>query len=419
MIVSQQNCLVHNQQNALMFKVKNDRTQISFFWAIVILLNAAVSTDPFYMGYAFQCGIIQAFVICLFVIVLTMTSFHLYIRSWVYEKRYSYKAIWASIYGQKTSFIPSMFILIAYFSIAVICTNEAYLDLIEIFESVSSVRPAILDNKWIMVYLTTFAISLPFVFQKQASGFRYAAGLGKFGLVFSCGVLVYRAVIKIMSEGIDPSHKLTFWNNKWDLALDTFGLFNTVLFIHPMIQLVAQDLENPTESRTIKLTWSSTIVTAFICLITGYSSYFTHYDDNQGDNVLYYLPKKELLTILAKIGGFISNMILCAFYVWMLAREFCQLLHVGSENSIQTRAFSGILVLCFNAGMNFINPVVVEVFRLMGNLCFIMLAFVLPSLFYLKSYWFMSKSWSITAIILLVVAIPCSTTLFIYQVQSL
>ena len=197
-----------------------------------------------------------------------------------------------------------------------------------------------------------------------------------------------------------------------------FELFNTVFFINPIVPLVAKNIINPTQSRITSMVQKTTIINAILCIIAGLGTYLTVFDNNNGENSLFSFPKTEPATRVALVAALFSNTFLCAFYVWLIAREISSLMHHGSEEYLHSRILCGILVICLNAGLNFVNPTVTFAFRVIGSFSFIVLNFVLPAIFYITANWGNNILWSSISIIHLIIAFPASTALIIYQIRT-
>jgi len=418
LLLIDQNFLAHSREGTTMFQQDANVETVSMFTAVILLLNAAISTDPFLMGGPFNCGVVQTLLICVFVLLLTMFSFKLFLQTWIFGSTYSYRDIWIKCFGKKAVFLPSALILVAYLSITILCTNEVYLDVLELYTKIRPNSNA-LDYKWVLIYIIVMGTTIPFMFHSRASYLYVLAYIGKFGLLVGVSAVVYNFVIQVKKEGFDPKNEIIFWNNKYSLSFDTFGGFNTVFFLLPVIHLVVMDMKNPSESRVIKTVWTTEIITAVICLITGLSAYFMFFSRVDDSNVLFYFPSNQLVAIIGRIGSLVSNMSLNTFYIWLISRELCLMLHPGSDRIIITRIASSMVVILFNIAMNFLDSVFVDIFGLMGNASFVFLAFVFPSMFFLKIYGFLNIKWALLAIFVLVIAIPASISNFIYEISIL
>ena len=415
LFLTHQNLFAHSRGELSLFKQNINDGQYSIIWIIIILLNSAISTDPFYLSSSFQSGIIPSFLICIFLYSITVLSFFLFIRTWIYGSVYTYREIWAKCFGKSTKYIPSILILIGYLSITVICEDELYWDFLEIYSSIF--KKELNLNKWIIIYSINFIGIFPFLFYKKSSNFRFIALIGKFGMILSILIIIYKSYINFDLEII--SKNMILWNKDSSKFFECFGSFNTVFFLHPIINLVVQYLKNPSEDRVISSVNYTSLLVAFFCLLSGYSTYFLILNNEFEENILYYFPKENLLTIIGKIGSFLSNLSLVCFYIWLIAKEFCQLIFDNSDLHNTTRVIGGLVTISFNIAMNFINFEVVNIFGLIGNLCFIILSFILPSSFFLKIYYNSSNFWSKLAIILIIISVPISLINFYFEIISL
>jgi len=409
---------VSSNDEAKLFDDGSSSKRISMFTAVVLLVNAAMSTDPFFFGGYFNCGVLQSFLIGIFVMVMVIFSFKVYLQTWVYGSIYTYRDMWAKCFGKGTVFIPSLMILVAYSSITMLCTNEIYTDILEI---VTYFFP---DNyftkgRWSWIFTVVLVTTFPFLLYSRGSDFYKLAYISKLGLLIGIGSVVYTFVQHIQREGFDPQQQMIWWAKKTDYSFEAFGGFNTVMFLHPVVHFIVRDMVEPTKKRIQKCIWYTELLTFISCLVAGYATYFILFENNDGENALQYFPPNNKATIIGKIGSVFSNIGLNSFYIWLLAQETCNLFLSGCSKANLARISSGIVVILFNIAMDFLNQAIIDIFGLMGNLSFIFLSFVFPSMFFLKIYGMVSTKWAIYTISVIVIAVPISLANFKYEVSAL
>lgn len=97
-----------------LFITQNAGSHFSYISFLSLLLNAAVSTDPFFMGNGFRCGIIESILIGLVTLLLTFASFHLFTRTWIDGSTVTYTGIFGQAFNEKYEFIISIMLLLSF-----------------------------------------------------------------------------------------------------------------------------------------------------------------------------------------------------------------------------------------------------------------------------------------------------------------
>jgi len=409
---------ITSKDETKLFKDECSSKRISMVSAVVLLLNAAMATDPFYFGSYFNCGVIQSFLIGIFVMMIVTLSFKVYLQTWVYGSSSTYRELWIKCFGRSSVFIPSVLILIAYSSITMICTKEHFSEFLGIVTEFFP-HSYFVDSKWAWVFFVVIVTFFPFLYLEKGSGFYLTAYIAKFGLLVGMSAVVYTFVDKVQKEGFDPKKQTILWSSNSDYFFDSFAGFNVVMFLNPVIHYIMRDLIDPTKIRIMKCIWITESVTLVSCLITGYASYFMYFENNGGDNVLSYFNPNKTVTIVGKIGSILSNTGLNAFYIWVLSQEISNVLLSGCEKSILIRIFTGLVVILFNVAMDCLSQTTKDVFFLLGNFSFIFLSFVFPSMFFLKIYGFINFKWALYSVLVIVISVPISFSSLKYQISAL
>jgi len=394
----------HSQEEAKLFDDINTSDRISMFTAVVLMVNASISTDVFYFGYFFKCGIIQSVLIGLGVMMIAIFTFKVYMQTCTFGSTNSYPSIWTKCFGQKTAFFANILIFLAFSINTIVCTKDYFSD---VFEIVSLFYPNSIFTKyrWALMFFVVIIVFFPVLFLEKASGLYMLAYVAKFGLLMGILGVVFVFIEKVQKEGIDENHQMVLWSTNMDFFFEAFSGFNVVMFLHPVVHFIVRDLVKPTKNRIMKCLWITESVTLISCLTTGFAAYFIFFNNNEGQNVLKYFNPNKTITIIAKIGSTLSNTGLNCFYIWILAQEISNILIDGCSKSLLVRIFSGLVVILFNIAASFLNQTVIDFLFLLGYLAFVFLSFFLPSIFFLKIYGFVNFKWGMYSIIMLIVSL--------------
>ena len=400
---------MHSDNSQLLYK-SNENEKTSFFKSFMILLNCGISTDPFFMAYSFRTGIIKAFLLCLLAVVLTQISFHIFVKTWSFDTDNSYPAIWVKCFGPSLKFIPHVLLLCALTSISVIVTEEVPANIDNLLEPYVSEK-SLIRNSMLQMYIITFLVTIPVFFCKKVTGLWIISTIANIGIVVGDLCVVINMIISIAKNGFHPEN-VVLWDNSMDTTVECFGLFNTVFFLHPMVSLVSPEMDNCSREKVLKLSWTTTLSSAAINLICGYCGYLTFYGTNGEDNILFAYDPKSPLTIIGKLGCYMSVLFTTSIYNYIIGDQLASLFLDRYRHRDYAPLFiGGLVILCFNAGFDYGGDTFLNVFKLLGNVAFLIVAFVLPSVFYI----YMDKFKSIAKSIGCIIEVLVSGTICIYM----
>lgn len=409
-----------NDYHTLMYPNKRGTDQISVFSAIMILICVGISNDPFYMSYSTQTGILQTIVICFSALILTQISFHIFVNTWRYDSSNSYVSIWTELYGKKTSIIPQIFLLIAFLSISSVSTSDyydMYTDILSYFDKSSE---TIFSKKWFAKYIVCGLFTFPFMFFKKFTSMYLITTIGNLLLLISIiceGILFFR---KFKEEGFDPQKELVIWNkDDFSLSVACFDLYNVLFFLHPFVSFISEDIRNATRSKIANITWMTTTISALLNLVGGILGYFTFFSSVQDDNIFYfYEDPSDYVVMIGKFCLMFKTLISNSMYVYIAAVQLIDMFVPYEHEYTESRFAAGVAVWLFNIFVTFNGYQWSDLMNLMGSFCFIILAFILPSIFYLSMYKFRRILWGIVAVLEVLICTLISGVILIYNIKS-
>lgn len=150
--------------------------------------------------------------------------------------------------------------------------------------------PSILTNKWFLTYLLTAIFICPSLFVKKLSSFSYLSIFANFFLIVSFVCLIfyffhYQIANDISFATTKENCGLTAINNNVFDIFHTIQSFNLAIFFHPVLSVLVSDLENPTRSRLMKLTWISSITSLVFHFFGAFFCYLINPENE--DNIFY------------------------------------------------------------------------------------------------------------------------------------
>ena len=389
---------------------------LSMFSSIMLLYKATLSTDPFVMVDAFQGGIALTTVIFGLVIAFSMISFSLFEKCWVACGSMSYKGVWNACFGSKISWIPSILVIISYFTFMSICTTDLKDDMSFVFKTID-------QEKWnqyskIVVYLIIGFTGIPSLISVSFSVLLYISIIGNVGLITGCIIVAAKCVINIRSFGINPEKKAIWWN--WDIQniVTSFSYINSAFFSHPIIYMVIIQITNPTKRSANKIFLTNLSITSLTIYITGLCGYLIAFDNIGDHTLLTYLPPSLEISI-ARIGAMMSNLgSSCAFCLFV-TKELCDMILDMCHKSTHCRVLSVIIAILCSYAFSMTQSGIQEIVWIIGSFSYYSLVFLLPPLYYLKVFEFRNKIWSIIAALIMVMCIPLSSLDIYYSITSL
>ena len=398
-----------SMKHAVLFHQHQDEKKYSFFYLYMLLLKSGVATDPFFVGEVFYSGSIVSFIYGVLIVLITELSFYLFIKSWIYGRAYSYEKIWTELFGPSFTWIIYLLIIVTYLSFTIWQQYELYVYFSETLISIWDSVPYLLTNQWFVTYILTFLIVAPSLLVKKLSSFLPIAFLSNF-----CHIIGLICLIVYFSrhEHEDPVDTIMPTSDPATNFI-SISLFHSSVFFHPTMSLLVQDMEYPTQSRIMSLTWFTSITSFIFHFLGGFFSYLVS-PENDGDVIFYYLDPLATEVIIGKIATYIISITSQMFYTYYLSRVVTEFILPNSSHDKTSTFVSGITVILLSISLNFIDEIVTVVFDLIASIAMIILVFLLPAIYYLKQYKFSSIPWGILSIILLVIGLSVGICTVVY-----
>lgn len=393
----------------------------SFFQIANVIIKSSIATDPFLVAEIFHCGYLWCTIIVLVFVILTQLSFYLFIQSWIYGRAYSYNGIWRELFGPSScSWIALILVIITYLTFTIWYQHELHYHFSGIVLNLWPDAPSILTNKWFATYVLSLIFIVPSLFTKRLANFAYMSMFSNVCTIIGivCLILYY---IRFTSKynisfavTVEESDLKMFKGDIFSI-FNTIGVVNSALFYNPVLSVVVQDLHLPTLSRVMGLTWTTSITSIVIHFVGGFFSYLIN-PDNEGDVIFYDIDAynddgTKIIypeIIIGQISTFCISICSNIFYTYFVSRQIAELILPSSENSLVPIFFCGLVVCLFSAAMNFVEETATEVADLMAGVISILLAYVFPSIFYIRQYKFSHKLYGVISVVLITIGVVVS-----------
>ena len=406
--------------NFVMFPTDSSSLQFSMWTAIALISKAGIASDPFFISSGFSSGVIEALISCVFILLLTQISLQIYLKTWVFGQAYTYPDVWVYSFGSRARWFPIFVIILTYIAFVIFHTYELYFYMSEFLRSIWEGVPAILQDSWFLIYVMTFVTAVPCLFVKGLASFTVASWISLFCIVVGVICAIVALVRSVNSVGFDPEKQLTWFTGDRQKLFDCISKFNTAFFAHPFMPYILKDLKNPTFKRCLGATWWTNIISTILHFVMGLVGYLCFIPDLTGDdNIFYFMPGvKDPEVVIGKVACYIVSILSNAYYVYFLACQVSSIILEETEIRVSANVLSGLVVITFSIAMNMVDEYVIVVADNVGNIAFLILAYILPTAFYLVQFKFTNIKWAVAAIAVTVLGLAVSIVIMYYDITA-
>lgn len=421
-------CAVDNSkdQSSNTTKGQNDQiddssSRLPYFSILNLLIKACIASDPFLLGEVFRSGYVTCIIFAVLIFLLTELSFFTFVQSWIYGRAYSFNSIWAEVFGKKSCpWIMLVLVLLIYFSYVIWYQYEFY-DYLAIFiTQFWPEAPSIITNQYFLNYLVSGVIIIPTLFVKKLTNFYIMSYVSNFCLILGLICLIAHYIHYIQYEGIsfkatvEESDLQTFPSSIYT-AVETIGTINSALFFFPILPIAIADLDRPTRSRTMSLTWTVSALSVIIHFLGGFFAYLLN-PESEGDNIFFELSpynedRSEIIypeIIIGQVATYLTSIFTTIFYTYYISRLLAELIFPQSTKSTVSVVFSGITLSLLAIGLNFLDEAVTSVADLIAGVLSCFLSYAVPPFLYFCQYRFSNKLLGISSLLLLIVGVIIS-----------
>lgn len=412
------------------FNFKNQNGEIanrkkSFFQILNVLIKFSIATDPFLIGNIFKCGYFWNIILLLVFAGFTEFSFFILIESWIYGRAYAYNEIWRELFGPHSpSWIMLVIVIINYLTLIIWAQNELFSYVSWTIELLWTDYPSILTNKWFLTYVLSAVLILPTFFVKKLSNFSTLSIISNCFTLVALVCLIFYFFHYLINEEISfkattEEKELKMFNSDIFNIFHTIQTLNLAIFCHPALSVLVPDLENPTRSRLMKLTWITSIISLAVHFFGAFFCYLINPENE--DNIFYEMEvfnedETKIIypeVIIGQIAVYIVSVCSNIVFVHFTSHKIIEVILPKGSRSLVSHFFCGLTVTLFSSAMNFIGDLVIEIADLIGAITCVLLTYVFPSVFYFKQYKFSRKITGILSVILIIFGIALAITMLV------
>jgi hypothetical protein len=373
---------------------QSEHVRISMVTAVVLLVKATICTDSFLITQQFHSGILSSAIICLIVFILSQASFHVFVRTWSFGHAYTYHDIWAQTVNAATAWIPDVIIILSYMTICALGAWEIQRYTSDIITVLWPAAPDLLFSPWFLEYLLSLFVVVPCFLASSISQLRSLSIVGCAALVIATVTLF----VHFFRARLYRRASLPVITGDFDLWLASFQSFNSAFFAHPFVAAIVRDMDHPTRTRTVGVTYLSNVICAVVTFVVALVGALSGTDCPANDLIfLYFDPHAPEVTI-GKFAVLIVSLMSSAFFTWHLARIIANFAVKGGEYSKFTVVMAGSGVMCTYIAINMLGDVPRYIIFALGNIGFSVLAYVFPPRFYLVQFKAASIPWMVLSV---------------------
>jgi hypothetical protein len=406
---------LYSERSATIFPpTARPHSQMSMATTAVLLFKAACATDAFTLAASFEAGVFVSLIACLFMLLLTQGSFHVFTATWTFGHSYAYDEVWSSCLSPALSCVPKICLVLAYLSCVLYGYSEITQYVPDVLLSIWPSAPELLLSRWFLQYIFVAPLCLPSLLVRRYGSFGLIAWLSLFAYVTALFCLVVQIFRTQWDGKYLAASRVVFWNANIAADYQILSDFNTAFFAHSFVALVAQEMERPTRPRTLAMTWASFAVTAVLTYFVPLAGYLLFLDGDDVDCVFYALNPDDTEVIVGKIAVLIVSLCSTMVFLYHIAGIMGSFILPGVKPSGHTRFCSSIVLSLIAISINTMGNTASEVVYEIGGICFSVLGFVLPAVYFLCQYGLSCQSYAILSVAILAfgIVMACSSVFF-------
>jgi hypothetical protein len=257
--------------------------------------------------------------------------------------------------------------------------------------------PNLLRSQWFLQYIFVIPLCLPSLFVSNITRFGWTAWLSIVAYTIALACLIWNLFHRMWDGGYTASSRIVWV--KWDLSADYRILtdFNTAFFAHPFVPIIAKEMVNPSRPRTMSMTWVAFLVTAIFVFGVPFVGYLLFSNVDFQENIFFYLNPNDVEVVMGKVAALIISICSTAFFQYHIAGIVGKII-LPSVPSVGFSAFMASIamtlpVMCINIMGRKWGLFLYD----LGSICFAVLGFVLPPVYFLVQFRFGYVKWGLLA----------------------
>jgi hypothetical protein len=374
--------------------------------AILLVVKSQLATDPFFFTEGFSAGVLESLLLGIVLLCCTQFSMFLFSRSWQYGRAYSYSEVWATTFGPRLAWLPTVILILLYVCFNMDACWEVNENTIFLITEYWPDYPEIFDNPWLLEMICTLVFVLPAGLVGRFVDLLPLAVLGIFGVVLGVICLALTLVREIDTYGFDPEHQMVLFGQDLGAAMNCAQAYIVVFFFHPFLTLIFRDLQDASISRCLKTCWLSNTVTFVLMYLGGLMSYLLFREgEDLENNVFEWLNLRQPEVALGLAASDLAAACTLAYFCAYISRLIITLV-LGRDTTNRICTFIGVLATVFTfMYFIFVEYKIYFLVYMLGEFAAIFLGFILPPAYYLAQFRGLNKLLAAGAVTMIVIGL--------------
>jgi hypothetical protein len=397
--------IADSYQASLFPKSGTRQHSISFATAVVLLFKASCATDAFNIAETFASGILIPLIACVFMLFFTQASFYIFTRTWTFGHAYNYEDVWTFTFGPKFNWIPKTGLVLAYLSCLVSGYWEITVYIPDLLLSIWPDAPELFLNKWFLVYVSAFLLSIPCLCVSRMGSFGWASWLSFLSYFVALACLIVHFFRIQWDDGFVSASRVVLLDWNFDYLYQAVSDYNVAFFAHSFVAEIAQEMNRPSRQRCMAMTWGAFSIVAVANYAVPFVGYLLFSGVLYQDNVLARLSPKDPEIRIAKIAVIVISLVSTVFFEYHISRAVAGMIVPQAGQSGGARLLSCLGLTFPSICIVIIGDAACDRSYEIAALAFTLLGFVLPPVYYLVQFRFRFVKWGLISVSVLVIGV--------------
>jgi hypothetical protein len=395
------------------------KKQITFATCVVLILKAQMSTTPFRMASVFEAGIATCFIVTIVMVLLNHFSFSVFARTWAFGEAYTFPAVWGYSLSKKTIWIAGLIVIIGFLLVPTSRTSEIMIYIPDLLQRHWPDGPAILSNRWLLLYVFNFIAALPLMVTKR---FGWFGPMSWFCLGCQATALICLIVHFVRSQalvGFESARHVVWVNSDYKVIVGAISEFCIAFFAHMQIVPSIQEMVNPSRERSFRTVWAANGV-CWVLTFTAPLFGFLCNPTAPGGSIFRSMPNQEAPEIiLGNVMMAVITLISAAYAVFFVGKAVSELIAPGATESRLAVWLSGFSICLLTIALALLGDVPQRVISEIEYQCILAMAYFLPPIYFWAQHGFKDRWAAVSALIMLVGLVMSGWSLSVLAEQLL
>ena len=368
-----------SMETSLIQNSDNEKSKISMFRAVVFLTNVITGTGALTIPYCFRTGVGTNSIVLIFIALISYLSVVLLIDTSKKSGTSDYDLLMgASFSNKKLKIIPQLTTFITLFGIIIVYIQFVCSLFQSVFDEINGV-PNLLYKRWFLIPIAIGCVTLPITMLKSIGALSYVS---IFSIAMSLIYVVHGIYIFFSQDKFDPDNRLVIFSTN-SIFIPSLATQCSSFTCQPFVFSTLLQMKNCTISRQYKAMFFAILTSSLLYYIGGIFPYLTFFDDIKDAMVISYFKKGNVFTIIVKGLFTLLTMLSCPNVVFFCRKSLNDMIF-GTEPTTLRWIIMGFIIIVVTASIAITVKSISTLFGFIGGLACPVMAYILPSTYYLR-----------------------------------